>query len=67
MGVNGALFTTKTGEISVKMTDFVVLAKALRPPPDKWHGLADQETRYRQRYLDLIANNEARLLTKTSL
>ena len=60
MGANGALFTTKTGEISVKMTDFVVLAKALRPPPDKWHGLADQEIRYRQRYLDLIANDGVR-------
>ncbi len=60
VGANGSLFTTKTGEISVKMTDFVVLAKALRPPPDKWHGLADQETRYRQRYLDLIANEEVR-------
>ena len=60
VGANGALFTTKTGEISVKMTDFVVLAKALRPPPDKWHGLADQEIRYRQRYLDLIANDEVR-------
>ena len=60
VGANGALFTTKTGEISVKMTDFVVLAKALRPPPDKWHGLADQEIRYRQRYLDLIANDGVR-------
>ena len=60
VGANGTLFTTKTGEISVKMTDFVVLAKALRPPPDKWHGLADQETRYRQRYLDLIANEDVR-------
>ncbi|MBC8325744.1 MAG: lysine--tRNA ligase [Verrucomicrobia subdivision 3 bacterium] len=60
VGANGAMFTTKTGEISVKMTDFVVLAKALRPPPDKWHGLADQETRYRQRYLDLIANDQVR-------
>mgnify|MGYP001163776938 FL=1 len=60
VGANGALFTTKTGEISVKVSDFVVLAKALRPPPDKWHGLADQEVRYRQRYLDLIANDEVR-------
>jgi lysyl-tRNA synthetase class 2 len=60
IGANGALFTTKTGEISVKVSDFVVLAKALRPPPDKWHGLADQETRYRQRYLDLIANDDVR-------
>jgi len=49
IGVNGTLFTTKTGEISLKITDFTVLAKALRPPPEKWHGLADQETRYRQR------------------
>jgi lysyl-tRNA synthetase class 2 len=60
VGANGVLFTTKTGEISVKVSDFVVLAKALRPPPDKWHGLADQEIRYRQRYLDLIANDEVR-------
>ena len=60
VGANGALFTTKTGEISVKVTDYVVLAKSLRPPPDKWHGLADQELRYRQRYLDLIANDEVR-------
>ena len=60
VGANGALFTTKTGEISVKVTNYVVLAKSLRPPPDKWHGLADQELRYRQRYLDLIANDEVR-------
>ena len=60
VGANGILFTTKTGEISVKMTDFVVLAKALRPPPEKWHGLTDRETRYRQRYLDLISNEEVR-------
>jgi len=60
VGANGSLFTTKTGEISVKVTDYVVLAKSLRPPPDKWHGLADQELRYRQRYLDLIANDEVR-------
>lgn len=60
VGANGSLFTTKTGEMSVKVTDYVVLAKSLRPPPDKWHGLADQELRYRQRYLDLIANDEVR-------
>ena len=60
IGVNGTLFTTKTGEISLKITDFTVLAKALRPPPEKWHGLADQETRYRQRYLDLISNDDVR-------
>jgi lysyl-tRNA synthetase class 2 len=56
IGVTGTMFTTKTGEISVKAGSFVILAKALRPPPEKWHGLADTETRYRQRYLDLIAN-----------
>jgi len=56
IGAKGALFTTKTGEISVKLSSFVILAKALRPPPEKWHGLADTEIRYRQRYLDLIAN-----------
>ena len=60
IGANGVLFTTKTGEISVKVSDFVVLAKALRPPPGKWHGLADQEVRYRKRYLDLMANDEAK-------
>src|ERR1043165_146114 len=51
IGVKGTLFTTKTGEVSVRLTSFVLLAKALRPPPEKWHGLADTETRYRQRYL----------------
>jgi lysyl-tRNA synthetase class 2 len=56
IGAQGTLFTTKTGEISIKLTHFVMLSKALRPPPEKWHGLADTEIRYRQRYLDLIAN-----------
>jgi len=60
VGANGTLFTTKTGEISVKVAEFTVLAKALRPPPEKWHGLADTETRYRQRYLDLISNDDVR-------
>lgn len=60
LGVKGTLFTTKTGEISVKISSFVILAKALRPPPEKWHGLADTETRYRQRYLDLMANDEVK-------
>src|SRR5437667_12872546 len=54
------MFTTKTGEVSVKLTSFVILAKALRPPPGKWHGLADTEIRYRQRYLDLMANPEVK-------
>ena len=56
IGARGKLFTTKTGEISIKLDSFVILAKALRPPPEKWHGLADTEIRYRQRYLDLMAN-----------
>jgi lysyl-tRNA synthetase, class II len=60
IGVKGALFTTKTGEISIKLAGFTILAKALRPPPAKWHGLEDTEIRYRQRYLDLMANPEVK-------
>ena len=60
IGVRGTMFTTKTSEISVKITSFVILAKALRPPPAKWHGLEDTEIRYRQRYLDLMANPEVK-------
>src|SRR5438094_7257856 len=60
IGVRGRMFTTKTGEISVKLASFVILTKALRPPPAKWHGLEDTEIRYRQRYLDLMANDEVK-------
>src|SRR2546429_3770775 len=60
IGAKGALFTTKTGERSIRLESFVILAKALRPPPEKWHGLADTEIRYRQRYLDLVANPEVK-------
>lgn len=60
IGVRGTMFTTKTGEISVKLTSFVILTKALRPPPAKWHGLEDTEIRYRQRYLDLMGNPEVK-------
>jgi lysyl-tRNA synthetase class 2 len=60
LGARGTLFTTKTGEVSVRLASFVILAKALRPPPEKWHGLADTEIRYRQRYLDLLANPEVK-------
>jgi lysyl-tRNA synthetase, class II len=60
IGAVGTLFTTKTGEISLRLTSFVILAKALRPPPEKWHGLADTEIRYRQRYLDLVANPDVK-------
>ena len=62
IGVRGTLFITKTNEISVKITGFTILAKALRPPPAKWHGLEDTEIRYRQRYLDLMANPEVKQL-----
>lgn len=62
IGVDGVAMRTKRGEISLRIDDFTVLAKSLRPPPDKHHGLADVETRYRQRELDLIANEDARAL-----
>lgn len=60
VGVEGELFTTRTGEPSVKVARFELLAKALHPLPEKWHGLHDVELRYRQRYLDLIANPDVR-------
>lgn len=60
IGAQGTLFTTKTGEISIKLAAFTILSKSLRPPPAKWHGLEDTEIRYRQRYLDLIGNPEVK-------
>ncbi|HEY5346412.1 MAG TPA: amino acid--tRNA ligase-related protein, partial [Verrucomicrobiae bacterium] len=60
VGVTGTLFRTKTGEPSIKLEAFTILAKSLRPPPAKWHGLEDTEIRYRQRYLDLIANPDVK-------
>ncbi len=60
LGVTGPLFRTRTGEITVNVAGLTMLCKSLRPLPEKWHGLADTETRFRQRYLDLIANPEAR-------
>ena len=60
IGAEGFLFVTKTGELSVKVKAIKLLTKAVRPLPDKFHGLADQETRYRQRYLDMIANAQSR-------
>lgn len=60
LGASGTLFLTKTGELTVEVDEVRLLTKALRPLPDKFHGLADQETRYRQRYLDLIANQQSR-------
>jgi lysyl-tRNA synthetase, class II len=60
VGAEGTVMKTKRGELSVKVADFTLLSKALRPLPDKWHGLADIDTRFRQRYVDLIANDDAR-------
>jgi lysyl-tRNA synthetase class 2 len=60
IGVDGVVFRTQKGEISVKVNAFEILAKSLKPLPEKWHGLKDMETRYRQRYLDLIANPEVK-------
>lgn len=60
IAAKGYLFKTKTGELSIHCEEIRLLTKALRPLPDKFHGLADQETRYRQRYLDLITNEESR-------
>ena len=60
IGVEGELFTTRTGEQSLKVLKWELLSKALHPLPEKWHGLSDTEVRYRQRYLDLIANPDVR-------
>jgi lysyl-tRNA synthetase class 2 len=60
VGAEGLLFRTRTGELSVKVTALRLLVKSLRPLPDKWHGLADVDTRYRQRYVDLIVNEDSR-------
>ena len=60
VGVEGTCFVTKTGEPSLKVSSLQVLSKALRPLPEKWHGLQDVEARYRQRYLDLLSNEHSR-------
>lgn len=60
IGVTGTLFKTKTGEITVRVDAFTLVSKALRPLPEKWHGLSDPEQVYRQRYLDVIVNAESR-------
>src|SRR5438309_944519 len=64
VGASGEVIRTKRGELSVRTDDIVLLAKALRPPPDKWHGVKDTEIRFRQRYLDLLANPEARRIAE---
>lgn len=60
IGAKGTLFRTKTGELTVLVREIVLLTKSLRPLPEKWHGLTDMETRYRQRYLDLIINPKSK-------
>jgi lysyl-tRNA synthetase class 2 len=65
IGVRGHLFRTKTGELSIWVDELTLLAKALLPLPEKWHGLTDVELRYRQRYLDLIANEKSRQIFLT--
>jgi lysyl-tRNA synthetase class 2 len=65
IGVEGVLFLTKTGELTVKVDRAVLLTKSLRPLPDKWHGMTDTETRYRRRYVDLIMNEESRRVFET--
>ena len=60
IGIEGETFKTKVGEPTVKVSSFKVLSKSLRPLPDKYHGLSDKETRYRQRYLDLVSNEASR-------
>ena len=60
IGVSGLLFRTKTNELTIEVTQLTLLCKALRPLPEKWHGLTDIETRYRHRYVDLIANPEVK-------
>ena len=64
LGVQGEAFITKTGEPTLRVKTLDVLSKSLRPLPDKWHGLSDVETRYRQRYLDLLANPESKTVFK---
>jgi lysyl-tRNA synthetase class 2 len=65
IGGSGALFRTRTGELSVRTTALRLLVKSLRPLPDKWHGLADTETRYRRRYVDLIVSDASREVFRT--
>jgi lysyl-tRNA synthetase class 2 len=69
LGAVGVLFKTKTGELSVRVSQVRLLTKALRPLPEKFHGLTDQEQKYRQRYLDLITNEDARkvFMTRTKI
>lgn len=65
IGVAGELFATRTGEKTIRVTEWTIVAKCLRPPPEKWHGLKDVEQRYRQRYVDLFVNPAARQVFET--
>jgi lysyl-tRNA synthetase class 2 len=65
IGVEGAAFRTKTAQLSVLVHGFTILTKSMRPLPEKWHGLTDVETRYRQRYVDLIVNPSVREMVRT--
>jgi lysyl-tRNA synthetase class 2 len=65
LGARGTLFRTKTGELSVKVSELRLLTKSLRPLPEKFHGLADQEQKYRQRYVDLMMSEETRAVFRT--
>ncbi len=65
VGATGVVFRTRTGELSVRVSHTEIIAKCLRPLPEKWHGLADKELRYRQRYVDLIVSEESRYTFRT--
>ncbi|PKO22259.1 MAG: lysine--tRNA ligase [Chloroflexi bacterium HGW-Chloroflexi-1] len=65
VALTGAMFTTRTGEITCQVTEMALISKTMNPLPDKWHGLKDTETRYRQRYVDLLANTEVRAVFRT--
>jgi len=69
LGVEGVVFRTHSGEVTVRVETYTILIKALRPLPDKWHGLTDKEQRYRMRYVDLIMNPEVRkaFVTRTKM
>ena len=67
VGVTGTLFTTQTGELTLRATEFQLISKNIRPLPEKFHGLTDIETRYRQRYVDLIMNREVKETFKTRI
>ena len=60
LGATGKLFKTNTGELTIEVSEIILLTKSLRPLPEKFHGLSDQEIKYRQRYVDLIVNEETR-------